>query len=376
MKNEGSLSGIIVLIIIATLFCLPSQAANSRDSLVRNDSLSAYTLYQIIPEITGIRSSNRFRDKNTVLIGDHITFKVKNLAGFLKIQDSCIAQGKNDSLCPILLYINGMPVNEIRAYSINKVDGTVSFELHRGSETLQRFRLNIFSSALPVNFSFGMEGQAPVTVSPILSKTRLRFISNVSLITMIVMIILMLFTFRWLVLKTNVIRVASTNSKYSLGLAQLLFWVVLIAFAFVYIYVLTDGLHPITGSVLTLLSISFTTSGGSRVVDKVVDPKRMYDSQSRGFIEDILSDDASYSVHRVQMAIWTVILGLVFCYEVIIHLAMPQFDTNLLLLMGISSSGYIGLKAVEHTKKEMKKHGAILPDEATDAVLGEIKEKE
>ena len=185
----------------------------------------------------------------------------------------------------------------------------------------------------------------------------------------------MLFTFRWLVLKTNVIRVTSSNSKYSLGLAQLLFWVVLIAFAFIYIYVLTDGLHPITGSVLTLLSISFSTSGGSRVVDRVVDPKRMFESKSHGFIEDILSDDASYSVHRVQMVIWTVILGLVFCYEVIMHLAMPQFDTNLLLLMGISSTGYVGLKAVEHTKNDMKKHGVLSPEPAEEELKADASAK-
>jgi hypothetical protein len=264
--------------------------------------------------------------------------------------------GKSDSLCPILLYINGMPVNEIQAYSINKTDSTISFNLHRGSETLKRFRLNIFSPAIPVSFSFGLKGANPVATSLTLAKTKLRFISNTSLATMVIMIIVMLFTFKWL-LKTNLIRVTHSNSKYSLGLAQLLFWIVLIAFSFTYIYLLTDGLHPITGSVLTLLSISLTTSGGSRVVDKVIDPERMYKSESHGFITDVLSDSEGYSVHRVQMAIWTVILGLVFCYEVIMNLAMPQFDTNLLLLMGISSSGYIGLKAVEHTSKERKRLG-------------------
>jgi hypothetical protein len=373
MKNTGTVYGIVVLIM---LLCFSqSKAAPDRNLPGNSDSIQALAVPAPVPEITGIKSDTKYRDKNIVLYGDHITFTVKNLPVLLTKLDSLTDEGIKDSLFPILLYVNGMPANEIRANSINRTDGKISFELHRGSETLKRFRLNIFSAALPVSFSLGIKGYDPIQIAPKLGIIKLRFISYVSLLTMITMIIIMLFTFRWLVLKTNVIRVTSSNSKYSLGLAQLLFWVVLVAFAFVYIYVLTDGIHPITGSVLTLLTISFSTSGSSRVVDKVVDPKRMFESESKGFIEDIISDDISYSVHRVQMVIWTAILGLVFCYEVIIHLAMPQFDTNLLLLMGISSSGYIGLKAVEHTKKDIKKHGTLPSGENIEEDLSGIKKE-
>jgi hypothetical protein len=375
MKNQRRLLGIIVFMLLIS--CFTAYSGTEKRIIEKADSVPASLKItpEAIPEITGIQSNKRYRDKNTVLFGDRITFTVKNLPGFLKKMDSCMAGGKKDSLCPILLFINGMPVNEIRAYSINKTDGKISFELHRGSETLKRFRLNIFSSAKAINFSFGLMGTNPVATSPKLPKTNLRFISNTSFAIMIAMIILMLITFRWLVLKTNLIRVTHSTSKYSLGLAQLLFWIVLIAFSFIYIYILTDGLHPITGSVLTLLSISLTTSGGSRVVEKVIDPKHMYESTSESFIKDILSDDAGYSVHRVQMAIWTILLGLVFSYEVIMNLAMPQFDTNLLLLMGISSTGYIGLKAIEHTSKEMKMFGVTPPGESKEGEIANAKPK-
>jgi hypothetical protein len=374
MKKTGSLTGIIVLVILLNWF--PGNAVAEKRILDNADSSSAKIISDPIPLITGIKSNNRYRDRNTVLFGDHITFAVENMSVFLKKLDSCMAGGKSDSLCPILLFVNGMPAHEIRAYNINKTDGKISFELPRGSKTLKEFRLTIFSSAKPVNLSFGLLGSDPVATAPKLPITRLRFISNSSLATMIVMIILMLITFRWLVLKTNLIRVTHSRSKYSLGLAQLLFWVVLIAFAFIYIYVLTDGLHPITGSVLTLLSISLTTSGGSRMVEKVKDPKHMFESESESILKDLLSDDAGFSVHRVQMAIWTVILGLVFCYEVIMNLSMPQFDTNLLLLMGISSTGYVGLKAIEHTSREMKKLGITLPSEKKDEKVADAKPKE
>lgn len=65
---------------------------------------------------------------------------------------------------------------------------------------------------------------------------------------------------------------------------------------------------------------------------------------STGFIEDILSDAGGISFHRFQMLAWTVILGLLFVYSVWERLAMPEFSTTLLSLMGISAGTYLGFK--------------------------------
>lgn len=69
--------------------------------------------------------------------------------------------------------------------------------------------------------------------------------------------------------------------------------------------------------------------------------------RSRGFFFDILSDGTDVSFHRFQMVAWATILGLMFAIEVLARLAMPQFDANLLALMGISSGTYLGLKIPE-----------------------------
>ena len=374
MINQRSFAGIIVLILIMHWF--PGQAAAENNLSLKADSVSAKALPQTIPEITGISSDNRFRNNNTVLFGDHITFTVKNLPGFLIKMDSCLAGGKQDSLCPVLLYINGMPADDIRANNINKNAGTISFDLKRKSESLNHFHFDVIWAVIPVSFSFGLKGASPVAISPTLKKTNLKYLAKGSLITMVSMVIGMFLTFWWLVIKTNLIRVTHSKSKFSLGLAQLLFWVFMVAFSFCYIFITTDEMFPITGSVLVLLTISLATSGGSRLVDRARDPERMYESASVSFLKDILSDDAGYSVHRVQMAIWTVILGCVFTYQVIMKQTMPQFDPNLLMLMGISSTGYIGLKAIEHTSAEMKKVGAIPPEEVMEAVVKAKSKKE
>ena len=75
-----------------------------------------------------------------------------------------------------------------------------------------------------------------------------------------------------------------------------------------------------------------------------VDPS---DAKSNGFLTDIMSDENGISIHRFQMVIWTAVLMLVFIHEVYANLTMPQFSTELLTLMGISSGTYVALKVPE-----------------------------
>ena len=65
---------------------------------------------------------------------------------------------------------------------------------------------------------------------------------------------------------------------------------------------------------------------------------------SRGFLTDILSDGIGISFHRFQMAVWTVVLSIVFLVQVYMDLYMPEFSATLLSVMGISSGTYVGFK--------------------------------
>jgi len=69
--------------------------------------------------------------------------------------------------------------------------------------------------------------------------------------------------------------------------------------------------------------------------------------RSEGFLVDLVSDNRGVSVHRFQMVAWAAILGVMFLIEVLARLAMPEFDANLLGLLGISSGTYLGLKIPE-----------------------------
>jgi hypothetical protein len=66
-----------------------------------------------------------------------------------------------------------------------------------------------------------------------------------------------------------------------------------------------------------------------------------------GFWKDILTDDTGWAFHRVQVVVWTLILGVVSLWSAYCKLSLPTFDSNLLILMGISSGLYLGMKYPE-----------------------------
>lgn len=68
---------------------------------------------------------------------------------------------------------------------------------------------------------------------------------------------------------------------------------------------------------------------------------------SEGPMTDLLSDAYGISFHRFQIVVWTIVLGVLFIVGVYKALAMPEFSTTLLALMGISSGTYLGFKIPE-----------------------------
>src|ERR1700757_4175611 len=84
-----------------------------------------------------------------------------------------------------------------------------------------------------------------------------------------------------------------------------------------------------------------------KIRKELKDWKRLHWNQ---WILDLLSEENDMSkpqimsFHRFQMIVWTLVLGVVFCSEVLTKLGMPNFDSTLLILMGISSGTYLGFK--------------------------------
>jgi hypothetical protein len=195
---------------------------------------------------------------------------------------------------------------------------------------------------------------------------------------------------------------APARAPFSLGRMQMAWWFFWVIAAYVYICLVTKEVNILTVTALTLIGISAGTGLASVFVDKqkltnqenekvslqseqatvqsriavltAASPKpgtaealELYDRQkrlaeinlqlskfpaattppaSRGLI-DVLTDGEGLSFHRFQIAVWTIVLGLVFIKSAFGDLVMPEFDATLLGLMGISSGTYIGFKFPE-----------------------------
>ncbi|HEY0154986.1 MAG TPA: hypothetical protein VGB92_23450 [Longimicrobium sp.] len=70
-------------------------------------------------------------------------------------------------------------------------------------------------------------------------------------------------------------------------------------------------------------------------------------SRSENFLLDLVSDGAGVSLHRVQMAAWTVVLIGIYLTQVYFTLVLPTLSATLVGLMGLSSVAYVGLKPGE-----------------------------
>lgn len=191
--------------------------------------------------------------------------------------------------------------------------------------------------------------------------------------------------------------------SFSLGRCQMAWWTVIIVSSFLYIWIVTLDWNVVPVSVLVLMGISSTTALGAVLVDSNRNDQRkaLTDEKStlsvrldqiamalrtapanatdlqterdqkqtrlsqvnaqldslpspigptQGFLCDILIEEQGISLHRLQMAVWTVVLGIVFAFAVGHTLIMPEFNATLLALMGISSGTYIGFKIPDPPK--------------------------
>jgi len=131
---------------------------------------------------------------------------------------------------------------------------------------------------------------------------------------------------------------------YSLGRTQMAFWLLLTIAGFIFIWLsIGQYYNLITAGILVLLGITGVAGLASIQLN---DPKDA-ESRTSSFLADILNDGDGPKLHRIQAVAWTVILGVIFAWNVFWNFQFVEFDTNLLLLIGIAQSLYLGFKVQE-----------------------------
>jgi hypothetical protein len=83
---------------------------------------------------------------------------------------------------------------------------------------------------------------------------------------------------------------------------------------------------------------------GKALSKQIIAARNMRGGAVGWFFDDVLTEGPHYSFHKFQMFVWTLVSGVIFISSVIDNWAVPDFDTTMLALMGISSGTYLGFK--------------------------------
>jgi hypothetical protein len=190
----------------------------------------------------------------------------------------------------------------------------------------------------------------------------------------------------WLIVRYTKMLIDAETAYYSLGKSQMAFWGLLVLITFFGVWLLNQTMERIPPQALILLGISAATGLGAVVIgnskrtateneiaelkkteqslqaantpesqarlleikDKIEKlDKQLEPGPSKGFWRDICNDGNGVSFHRLQVVLWTLVLGVVFVYSVSEVMSMPEFPETLLTLMGISNGTYLGFKIPE-----------------------------
>jgi hypothetical protein len=222
-------------------------------------------------------------------------------------------------------------------------------------------------------------------------------------------VLLALILLIWLARTSNIIRDSGPpdpppekRRPYSLARTQMAFWFFMVLSAFILIWAITGDRDTITEQALILIGIGTGTALGAATIDVSkrttadnlladLQPKHaraaaelaelnaalatggpptpdvaekqeqvnalkqrldaaeglLHKPVSEGLRLDLLTDADGITLHRFQIAVWTIVLGFIFAFGVYQDLSMPQFSTTLLALLGISAGTYLGFKIPE-----------------------------
>jgi len=317
------------------------------------------------------------------------------------------AQTKTNDPSKLVLYLNGTQMKGVTPKSDRVSANELFFTLERVVDSDEKKdNRKAWDALLSRPKSLGKDGAIRVTVGP---ESGLPFDSNETaslyaidpgwFFVYLALLAGLLIGMVRLGKKSNLLRDSGPDPAdgakkcYSLARAQMACWFFLIVSAYVFIWMVSSATDTISTSVLGLMGISAGTGLAAVVVDnskrsqdaaeleklkaeeaklegqktalaaafpaesaqRLADLPGLIDRQqklvdpcsSQGFFHDILSDADGISFHRLQIAVWTVVLGFIFCVSVCNVLSMPTFSDTLLGLMGISGGTYVGFKIPE-----------------------------
>ncbi len=244
----------------------------------------------------------------------------------------------------------------------------------------------------PIAVSIGYEDEQPlpsdVTDYPLVIVHKARFWFFVALF-LIVLVLFGWLTRNSGIIRDSYPGLPGRLRTYSLARTQMAFWFFIVVASYVFLWVTTTEQQSLGNSTLVLIGISAATglsatavssskrSAAASKLDDLQEEKKVMETRlaqlaelmknppvtpetdkllkeqaekegalsraekaipavevelepekTKGFFSDILSDAGGISLHRFQIAVWTVILGVIFLHSTWDSLTMPEFDST------------------------------------------------
>ena len=349
------------------LFALPVSLSHGADTPGAVQGIYSSSVSRVIPD--------------TIRLGNDLRIEIHTLPALV---DAAVKSNQK-----IILYLNELPLKDL-VPEIDTRTETLLFSLKRTTDTKESWNKLLGKSLLEwnrdVTVTVGLDKGA--TIKPYNKKIKLTIITTAGFIFWLLFLVVVGWIFLRYAYCSAILRNYGATSPYSLAYTQIAFWFFLVLFAYVFIWLASGEWNCIPESILVLLGIATGTLLGARVIDdnkltsfktKVEDLQnqltllqaqavppadqitqmqaqiktngdamnRLLTLKSAGFLNDILNDVNGPSIHRLQMIVWTLVFGFIFCSKVYQDLAMPEFSTTQLALIGISSGTYLGFKLPE-----------------------------
>ena len=282
-------------------------------------------------------------DPRQVYLGDWVVISVCHLDALVRD-----AEARQQA---ITLFIEGLDTG-IEPSGIDIESGTITFELTRNAKNKQIWRQflydPLFDPDATMRISAGIHDDRalPRAIGANMSLRLQKLYVDHWTMTWLALLIAVAVALLIYARRSDMLRDGppfdSVRQPYSLARAQMAWWFFLLVVGYVFIWLVTGEADSIAPSLLGLVGISAATALAAVAVTPA---SARGPRASEGFVRDLISDDRGLvALDRLQVVVWTLVLGGIFLTSVLWDLTMPEFSATMLALMGISSGTYIGFK--------------------------------
>lgn len=262
----------------------------------------------------------------------------------LSITPETIAQGD-------MITISGKNLSKNGAKTIVKIDGDRA--QHVETDSAEKIKVFVDTAPKPearksageyersVVVFVGERQSAPYTLTQLTWGVVVKPRVLVALILYVAIIVL-------ISLKVSAGVFKSETGKFSLSKMQMAMWTFIFGLAYVVLAAIWKEFLDITDGMFWLMGISSATAVGAKaIVLKNMD--KLDKNHPSTLLKDWDKNSGTYrlSLHRCQIALWTLIVLVIYVINLFGTMHLPDIPNKLLVLMGVSGGTYLGFNYPE-----------------------------